>query len=89
MQVPSEYKNLRFWRNTSVASLADGQTATMPYGTLGYEMDWEQYFDTYPAGRVTMSRTVDGGRTHKLSLYRHQPERPGIRGGNGTVVMGS
>mgnify|MGYP001202572350 CR=1 FL=1 len=84
IQVPSEYRNLRFWRNTSVASLADGQTATMPYGTLGYEMDWEQYFEYYPAGRVTMSRTVEGGRTHKLSLYRYQPSNALVFGA-GTV----
>ena len=84
IQVPSEYRNLRFWRNTSVAALADGQTATMPYGTLGYEMDWEQYFDTYPAGRVTMSQTVEGGRTHKLSLYRQQQNNALVFGA-GTV----
>ncbi len=84
IQVPSDYKNLRFWRNTSVALLEDGQTATMPYGTLGYEMDWEQYFDTYPAGRITMSRTVEAGHTHKLSLYRYQPSNA-IVFGAGTV----
>jgi hypothetical protein len=84
IQVPSEYRNLRFWRNTSVASLADGQTATMPAGTLGYEMDWEQYFEYYPAGRVTMSRTVEGGLTHKLSLYRYQSSNALVFGA-GTV----
>ena len=84
IQVPSEYRNLRFWRNTSVASLADGQTATMPAGTLGYEMDWEQYFEYYPAGRVTMSRTVEGGYTHKLSLYKYQPSNALVFGA-GTV----
>jgi len=84
IQVPSEYRNLRFWRNTSVASLADGQIATMPDGTLGYEMDWEQYFEYYPAGRVTMSRTVESGLTHKLSLYRYQPSNALVFGA-GTV----
>ena len=39
IQVPSQYSKLRFWRNTSVASLQPGQTATMPDETLGYEWD--------------------------------------------------
>lgn len=69
--VPSEYKNLRFWRNTSVASLPQGQTATLPNGTLGYEWDYEHYEDYYPSGRITMSSTTVNGKTHKLSLYRH------------------
>lgn len=84
IQVPAEYGNLRFWRHTSVASLDPGQTATMPAGTLGYEMDWEQYFEYYPAGRVTMSRTVEGGLTHKLSLYRYQSSNALVFGA-GTV----
>ncbi|MBL0308582.1 MAG: DUF4082 domain-containing protein [Bacteroidetes bacterium] len=71
IEVPYTYRNMRFWRNTSIASLADGQTATLPYGTLGYEWDWEQYEASYPAGRITMSSTAVGGRTHKLSVYRH------------------
>ncbi len=73
IQVPAIYKNLRFWRNTSIASLGTGQTATFPYGTLGYEWDFEQYPASYPSGRITMSSTIQDGRTHKLSLYRHQP----------------
>ncbi len=71
IQVPATYKNLRFWRNTSIASLGTGQTATFPFGTLGYEWNWEQYTSTYPSGRITMSNTTLNGRTHKLSLYRH------------------
>ncbi|HEY6503024.1 MAG TPA: Ig-like domain-containing protein [Chitinophagaceae bacterium] len=69
--VPSAYKNLRFWRNTSVASLANGATATFPNGTLGYEADFEQYDNYYPLGRITLSSSVVNGNTHKLSLYRH------------------
>ncbi len=71
IQVPDTYKNHRFWRNTSIASLGTGQTATLPDGTLGYEWDWEQYFDHYPPGRITLSQTTYGSHTHKLSLYRH------------------
>ena len=71
MQVPDTYKNLRFWRNTSVATLSAGQTATLTANTLGYEWDWEQYTGSYPAGRITMSSTSFDGHVHKLSLYKH------------------
>jgi hypothetical protein len=73
IQVPDTYKNLRFWRNTSIATLSAGQTRTFPNGTLGYEWDWEQpeYSSSYPPGRVTMSSTTSNGHTHKLSLYKH------------------
>ncbi len=71
IQVPSTYKKLRFWRNTSVASLTAGQTATLAPNTLAYEWDYEQYQASYPAGRITMSSTTLNNKTHKLSLYRH------------------
>jgi hypothetical protein len=70
MQVPDTYKKLRFWRNSSVATLGTGQTATMTAGTLGYEWDWEQYPGSYPPGRITMSSTSLDGHVHKLSLYK-------------------
>jgi hypothetical protein len=68
--VPVAYKNLRFWRNTSVANLSSGQ-ATFTAGTLGYEYDFEQYPGSYPSGRITLSSTTIGSNVHKLSLYRH------------------
>jgi Domain of unknown function (DUF4082)/Bacterial Ig-like domain/Bacterial Ig domain/Secretion system C-terminal sorting domain len=68
--VPDTYKKLRFWRNTSVANLATGATATLTNGTLGYEWDWEQYQNSYPPGRITMSNTASDGHVHKLSLYK-------------------
>src|SRR5207344_904132 len=69
--VPDTYKNLRFWRNTSIATLAPGQTATLAAQTLGYEWDFEQYFPNYPNGRITMSSTNFDGHVHKLSLYKN------------------
>ncbi|WP_018479282.1 DUF4082 domain-containing protein [Pontibacter roseus] len=73
LQVPSTYSRLRFWRNTSVASLGSGQTASMTFGTIGYEWnaEQEQFRSTYPSGRIILSRTVIDGNNHHLSLYRH------------------
>ena len=73
IQVPYEYSNLSFWRNTTVASLSPGQTATLADRTLGYEWNYEQAaFASYnPAGRITLSSTTVGDKTHKMSLYTH------------------
>ncbi len=71
IQVPDTYKNLRFWRNTSVASLTTGQTATLSANSLGYEWDPASNNGKYPLGRILLSNTSLGGKTHQLSLYRH------------------
>jgi hypothetical protein len=71
IQVPDTYKDLRLWRNTSVALLGAGQTATLGASTLGYEWDFEQYLAAMPTGRVKLSRTFFNGKSHHLSLYRH------------------
>ncbi len=84
--VPDTYKALRFWRNTSVAGLAAGQTATLGQNTMGYEFDYEQFPATYPHGRITMSSTTLNGHTHKLSLYRNGP---GGGPGGGPLVFGA
>jgi hypothetical protein len=85
IQVPSQYAKLRFWRNTSVAGLAPGQTATMPAETLGYE--WDEDIDNgfRPTGLIDMSSTTETPpqvmkdyqedlaslpATHHLTLYR-------------------
>ncbi|MFC5757550.1 N,N-dimethylformamidase beta subunit family domain-containing protein, partial [Rhizobium sp. GCM10022189] len=77
--------NLRFWRNTSVANLQPGQTATLTRNYLGYE--WDEAVDNGfdPAGLVKLSSTtlpvstylLDYGNTtgnatatHNLTLYR-------------------
>ena len=39
IDVPAADGKMRFWRNTSIASQAPGQTATLSDGTLGYEWD--------------------------------------------------
>ena len=68
--VPSTVKSLRFWRNTSVASLGNGASQTVTAGTLGYEWDPQQYDAFYPHGRILLSTTDFAGQTHHLSLYR-------------------
>jgi Domain of unknown function (DUF4082)/Fibronectin type III domain/Bacterial Ig domain len=86
IKVPAQYSKLRFWRNTAVASLAPGQTATLGagLGTLGYEWDVDADNGFRPAGLMDMSSTtatadafVDYGSntatrsvTHHLTLYR-------------------
>src|SRR4029453_7026730 len=76
---------MRFWRNTTIASLAAGQVATLPTGVLGSE--WEEDIDNgfRPAGLVRMSTTTvagvqylqdygtnyaEGTAPHHLPLYR-------------------
>ena len=84
--VPEADGKLRFWRNTSIASLGSGQTATLPTGTLGYEWDSDVDNGARPAGLIRMSTTtitfggllLDYGSTygsgtlsHYLTLYKH------------------
>ena len=86
IQVPSSKSTLRFWRNTSVASLAAGEVATLPHGTLGYEWDEDLDNGSRPTGLIRLSDTVvsgipylqDYGSTyapgtanHALTLYKH------------------
>ena len=77
---------MRFWRNTSIATLAPGATATLPTGTLGYEWDEDLDNGARPPGLVRMSTSTysvpsqlqdygstyaTGTATHHLTLYRH------------------
>ena len=73
IKVSSTYKNLSFWRNTAVASLASGQSVTLPNAVLGYEWDPvnSQYQSSYPANRTILASTSVGGLTHQLSLYTY------------------
>jgi hypothetical protein len=69
--VNDSFKNVRFWRNTNVASLGTGQSVTMTFGTLGHEWDPQLPNGIYPSGRIILSSTIVGGYYHKLSMYRH------------------
>ena len=83
--VPYDDANLRFWRNTSVANLQPGQTATLTKNYLGYEWDEAPDNGFDPAGLVRLSSTTlpvstylldygnttgNGVSTHNLTLYR-------------------
>jgi hypothetical protein len=84
--VPAADGKMRFWRNTSIATLPAGQTATLPGGTLGYEWDGDLDNGFRPAGFIplssgtyglTSSLLLDNGATygsgtvtHRMALYR-------------------
>ncbi|WP_244426746.1 N,N-dimethylformamidase beta subunit family domain-containing protein, partial [Sinorhizobium sojae] len=83
--IPYDDANLRFWRNTSVANLQPGQTATLERNYLGYEWDASPDNGFRPAGLIELSSTtlpvnqylLDYGTvtgpataTHNLTLYR-------------------
>jgi hypothetical protein len=86
IKVPAADGKMRFWRNTSIASLASGSTATLPQGTLGYEWDEDLDNGSRPAGlfdlsTATYNLTTDllldygatygaGSATHHMTMYR-------------------
>ncbi len=85
MIVGSKFSKLRFWRNTEVAALKDGEQVVMGNGILGHEWDEDLDNGFRPAGLIRMSETtVDGvpyaqddgsvfdagSATHSLTLYR-------------------
>ena len=84
--VPAADGKMRFWRNTSIATLGSGQSVTLPAGTLGYEWDSDMDNGFRPAGLVPLSTSTyamtddllldygatygAGSVTHHLSLFR-------------------
>jgi hypothetical protein len=85
IQVPAAQGKYRLWRNTSVANLAAGATATLAPHTVGYESDEDVDNGFRPAGLVQLSTTTGptdqyltdfgintqaGTTTHHLTLYR-------------------
>jgi len=85
LQVPAEQGKLRFWRNTGVAGLAAGQTATLAPHTVGYESNEDLDNGFRPEGTIRLSTTTGptqeylvgygpdvepGETTHHLTLYR-------------------
>ena len=85
IEVPAADGKMRFWRNTSIASLAPNETATLAANTLGYEWDEDLDNGFRPAGLIDLSSTTRSGvevlqdygsnyasgtATHHLTLYR-------------------
>jgi methionine-rich copper-binding protein CopC len=85
LQVPAAQGKLRFWRNTSVAALAPGTTATLSPHTVGYESNEDLDNGYRPAGLIHLSTTTGavpqylqdfglvvapGTTTHNMTLYR-------------------
>ena len=98
IEVPAKYASLRLWRNTDIAELKPGETATLGEDTLGYEWDEDAENGFRPAGLVPLSSTTDevpqrlvdygstyspGTATHHLTLYR--AESGALVFGAGTV----
>ncbi|XZF63401.1 MAG: N,N-dimethylformamidase beta subunit family domain-containing protein [Gloeotrichia echinulata DVL01] len=86
IQVPAADGRMRLWRNTDIATLTPGSTATLTDGTLGYEWDEDADNGFRPPGLIRMSTTTannvevlqDFGSTyrsgtaiHHLTLYKH------------------
>ena len=83
--VPAKYGKMRFWRNTDVARLKEGEQAVLGKGILGHEWDEDLDNGFRPPGIIHLSETtVDGvmfiqdfgsvydtgTATHHLTLYR-------------------
>ena len=71
IEVPDTYKDYRFWKNTNISVLGAGQTATLPYGTLGEEWDQEAFTETFPQHTNSLSFTTMGGLVHRMRMYKH------------------
>ena len=86
LTVSGDYGRMRFWRNTSLATLPVTQIATLGKSILGYEWDEDLDNGFRPRGLIRLSSTTaqvngrlldygssygPGPATHHLTLYRH------------------
>jgi hypothetical protein len=55
IEVPEADGKMRFWRNTTVATLQPGEVATLSNGTLGYEWDEDVDNGFRPGGLIRLS----------------------------------
>src|SRR6185503_2792579 len=58
IQVPEADGKMRLWRNTTVAALAAGQTATLAPLTVGFEWDVDADNGVPPVGFFRVSATT-------------------------------
>ena len=76
IDVPAADGKMRIWRNTSIASQAPGQTATLGDGTLGYEWDEAPDNGFRPPGLVRFPRPRGAeSRSFRTSAPRTAPAR--------------
>jgi len=59
INVPQADGRMRFWRNTSMATLGPGQVGTLPTGVLGYEWDEDADNGFRPPGLIRLSTTTE------------------------------
>ena len=98
LTVPAADGKMRFWRNTTIATLAAGTSTTFTAGALGYEFDEDLDNGARPAGLFHLSTTtaaatehiVDYGHTyatapatHHLTTYRR------VTGTKSALVFGA
>ncbi|OWV82046.1 Mo-co oxidoreductase dimerization domain protein [Rhizobium sp. R634] len=98
ISIPYDYSNLRFWRNTEVSELQEGDTYNLVQNLLGYEWDSDVENGFRPDGLVNLSlssisvdtylrdygTTVGSAiATHSLTMYR--AESGALVFGAGTV----
>jgi hypothetical protein len=95
MTVSQSYGQLRFWRNTSVATLGVGQVATMPAGVLGHEWDSDVDNGSRPVGLFDLAATTlnvqtllkDNGNTYGSGTATQNPTM--YRAASGALVFGA
>nr|WP_261404509.1 DUF4082 domain-containing protein [Chenggangzhangella methanolivorans] len=100
IRIPYAQSRFRFWRNTSVANLTPGQTASLVTNYLGYEWDEDVDNGFRPAGLIDLSLTTvavgtylrdygltlgSANATHSMTLYRGSGG--GLVFGAGTVYL--
>jgi len=79
--VPQADGRMRFWRNTSIATLGSAQVATLPTGTLGYEWDEASDNGFRPSGLIQLSTT-----TLAVSTYLYFSPSSGYYFGNANAT---
>ncbi|MBZ6077194.1 DUF4082 domain-containing protein [Microvirga sp. WGZ8] len=83
--IPYDMSQLRFWKNTSIANLQPGESASLVQNLLGYEWDSDVENGFRPEGLINLSLSTvsvntllqdygstvgPGTATHSLTLYR-------------------
>jgi len=96
IKVPAADGQMRFWRNTAVASLPANGTYTLPEGTLGYEWDEDLDNGSRPPGAFELSTAtygltsdllLDAGGTYGAGTATHHLMM--YRAPSGALVFGS